>query len=131
MAKWLKNLLVRWMVYRKGIRFYATETVPKSESFKAVEFANTHGVGVEFFFFREESRDIIYKRGMITRERFVGYVIQARFEEHYPETLRSFNNMKFFFNTKEFVAVEEDRLLPILLDIYLDFIKQEMLAAKQ
>ena len=84
------------------------------------------GNAVEFFFYRESCEDLIFKRGKIRKQVFIGYVIQARFDEQLLPHMKHFNNMKFFFNSRDFVMDDEDALLRKLLGIYISLFKTEI-----
>lgn len=122
----MKLLLFRLYLYFAGVRFYRTTVVPKSPEFKTALFEMVGGKNVEFFFYREEGEDLIYRQGRIHRERFVGYVIQARFNEDFPEILYKYNNLKFFFNINNLLRVSEEDISKVLLSIYMDFLKSDM-----
>lgn len=128
MRKLLQGLLFRWAIFYRGIRFYQTSMVPKNPEFKSAEFETIEGQKVEFFFYREQCEDLIFRRGRIRKETFVGYVIQAQFDEGLPDRLHKYNNLKFFFNSKDFFFRDEQVVVRNLLAIYLDFLRSEMRA---
>ena len=123
-----KNLLFKWMIFYRGVRFYETTVIPKSPNFKLAKFEIIHGHEIEFYFYREDCVDVIHRRGRIVREYFTGYTIQARFDESLPfkKTAFRFNNMKFFFNTRELPQIDEESVVNYLLDVYFDYIKSEI-----
>lgn len=126
LAKFIKGLMFKLALFHRGIRFYQTSMVPKSPRFKSAQFETVGDHQVEFFFYREQCEDLIFKRGRIRRETFIGYVIQAEFDDRLPEKLRQFNNLKFFFNSKDFLIRDEDVVASNLLAIYLDFLRSEL-----
>lgn len=113
-------------LYFKGIRFYETECIPKSPEFRKAVFDTVNKKQVEFYFYREICEDIIFKRGKLSKETFIGYVIQARFDSSFPEKIYRFNNMKFFFNSKNVLVTDEYQICDTMLHIYLDFLKIEL-----
>lgn len=126
LRQYLQGLLFKWAIFHKGIRFYKTGMIPKNPEFKSAQFETIEGHSIEFYFYREVCEDLIFRRGRIRREKFVGYVIQAQFDEKLPEKLHAFNNLKFFFNTKDFFFRDEQVVVRNLLSIYLDFLRTEI-----
>jgi hypothetical protein len=122
----LQKLLFRIYLYFKGIRFYETECIPKSPEFRRAVFDTVNKKTVEFFFYREICEDLIFRRGKLSKETFIGYVIQARFDNSFPDRIVHFNNMKFFFNSKNILFQDESQICDIMLHIYLDFLKAEL-----
>ena len=122
----LQKLLFRMYLFYKGIRFYKTETIPKSPEFRKAVFETVGNHQVEFYFYREICEDLIFRRGGIRKQTFIGYVIQARFDKNLPEVLYQYNNLKFFFNSKNFVLKDESQICHALLNIYLDFLRSEL-----
>jgi hypothetical protein len=122
----MKLFLFRLYLYFVGVKFYKTNSVPKSPEYKTASFEMVDGKKVEFFFYREEGEDLIYKLGGVRREEFVGYVIQARFNEELPEILYKYNNLKFFFNINNVLRVSEEDISKVLLSIYMDFLESDM-----
>lgn len=126
MTNFLKELFLRWLIFRKGIRFYETTMIPKAPGFTSATFESLSGHQVEFYFYKETCEDIIFRRGKVFKEKFIGYVIQAKFDIDLPLTLRRYNNMKFFFNGKDFNQHDENLVVKKLLSIYLDLLRSEM-----
>lgn len=126
MLVYVRRLWLKIILFYRGIRFYQTDIVPKSPEFRSAEFRLIGGQIVEFFFFKDESVDLIFKRGKITRELFIGIVIQARFESDASPVLRRYNNLKFFFNTKNILVSDENEIAAALLQIYIRFIENEV-----
>ena len=122
----MKLFLFRLYLYFAGVKFYMTNSIPKSPQYKTALFEVVNGKNVEFFFYREEGEDLIYRRGRIRRETFVGYVIQAKFDIAFPEILYKYNNLKFFFNINNVLKVSEEDVSKVLLSIYMDFLKSDM-----
>lgn len=110
----------------KGIRFYKTEVTPKNDEFRTATFHTVGKHRVEFLFYREVCEDLIFRGGKIKKETFIGYVIRARFDENLPEILYQYNNLKFFFNSRYLKITDENRICDALLNIYLDFLRNEI-----
>lgn len=121
-----KRFLFRVYLFYKGIRFYRTDAEPRTPQFKTAVFKTVGNQTVEFHFFRESCEDLIYKRGRIKTEKFIGYTIQAKLNQVLPEKLASYNNLKFFFNAKNWMIKDDDEVCQTLLHIYLDFLTNEM-----
>lgn len=122
----LRRLWLKLFLYCKGIKFYKTHTIPKSPEFKKAEFRTVGNHLIEFFFYKEICEDLIFKRGKIKKQKFIGYVIQARFDESLPKNLQRYNNLKFFFSSRRIRFTNEDDIVKALLNIYLDFIRSEL-----
>jgi len=121
-----QTLIFKLYIFLFGIRFYKTEAVPKSPEFRTATFETVGKHRVEFFFYREVCEDLIFRHGAIHKEKFIGYVIQAKFDQELPEVLYQYNNLKFFFNSKYLRINSEERICRALLDIYLDFLRHEL-----
>ena len=128
MLLYIKRLWLKAVLHYRGIRFYQTDIVPKSPEFRSAEFMVVGGHTVEFFFFKDECVDLIFKRGRISKEQFIGIVIQARFTSEAPPMLSKYNNLKFFFNTKNIFVSDEIEIASALLEIYIRFIENELKA---
>lgn len=126
MKKLINRLWLKLILYFKGIRFYKTLQVPKSPEYKAVDIRTVGDHRIEFYFYHETSEDLIFKNGKISQETFVGYVIQARFDEGLPPVLHQYNNLKFFFNVNGVFVGEHDVIVSELINIYLRLITSEL-----
>lgn len=123
---WIKDLMFRWYLFYKGIRFYKTESIPKSPEFRKAVFQTVGDHKIQFFFYREICEDLIFKRGRIKKETWIGYLIQTKIDDNLPECLRRYNNLKFFFNSRNWVVSDQEKTTDTLLRIYLDFLKTEL-----
>lgn len=121
-----QTLLFKLYLFFHGIRFYKTDAVPKSPEFRTASFQTVGRHNVEFFFYREVCEDIIYSKGRIRKEKFIGYVLKARFDETLPDIFCQYNNMKFFFNSRYLKITDENKICDALLSIYLDFLRHEL-----
>jgi hypothetical protein len=121
-----KRLLFKLYLFHKGIRFYKTESTPRVPQFRTAVFQTVGNSQVEFHFYKEVCEDLIFKHGAIRSEKFIGYVIQAKLSNVLPEKLAAYNNLKFFFNTKNLILKDEDTICDTLLNIYLDFLRKEL-----
>ena len=125
-----KKFLFKLYLYHKGIRFYRTDVAPRGPQFKTAIFQTVGNHLVEFHFYRESCEDLIYRNGRIRSEKFIGYIIQARLDQKLPGKLYSYNNLKFFFNSKNLFLKNDTDICEALLHIYLDFLKTEMTEIK-
>lgn len=121
-----RKLFFRLYLFFNGIRFYQTDALPQSKQFKTAVFETVANHIVEFHFYREECEDLIYRFGQIRSERFIGYVIQAKLDKDLPEILYRYNNLKFFFSGRDWLIRDDDEICGILLNVYLDFINDEL-----
>lgn len=122
----LTRFLLRLYLFYKGIRFYRTTNVPKSPEFKQTIFRTVAQHELQFYFYREISDDLIYRRGRIREEKFTGYVLQVKLDDNLPEIFRQFNNLKFFFKGRDFLFTDEKLICDCLLNIFVDFLKHEL-----
>lgn len=97
-----------------------------SKQFKTAVFETIGNHVVEFHFYREECEDLIFRFGHIQSEKFIGYVIQAKLDQDLPGILTRYNNLKFFFSSKDWLIKDDDEICAILLNVYLDFINDEL-----
>lgn len=118
--------LFKLYLFYKGIRFYKTDATPRTPQFRTAAFQTVGQKQVEFHFYRETFEDLIYKRGRIRTESFVGYIIQAKLDDELPERLTRYNNLKFFFNSKNWILKDDKLICQTLLNIYLDFLNAEL-----
>lgn len=125
-CKFCELKYLRLMLFLKGIRFYKTDLVPQNEEFRKATFNLNTGEVLEFYFYKELVEDLVYKRGVIKKKHYTGYVIQARFSDGLPESLRQYNNLKFFFDNERWYFKDEEALTNLLLNIFVDFILEEM-----
>lgn len=122
----LKRFLFKLYLFHKGIRFYRTDATPRTPQFRTAVFQTVGNHQVEFHFYREACEDLIYKHGRIRSEKFIGYVIQAKLDQALPDKLACYNNLKFFFNSKNWILKDDDAICETLLTIYLDFLRTEL-----
>lgn len=123
----LHKLLFRFIIFIYGIRFYKTTLSLKSKEIRKASFLSLNQHVVEFLFYREECQDIIFQFDKIKKKNFVGYVVCAKFDVSLPDSLHQYNNMHFFFNSKYLKIIDEDRVCKELANIYMDFIKHQLL----
>ncbi len=123
-------MLFKWLFALQlalfGLRFYKTDFVPRSQEFKKAVFETVNGKTVEFFLYKEEFEDLIYRFGYIKRVKFFGYVVQARLDESFPPSIGQFNNMKFFFRVNFLRRLTEDEIRHTLVMAYIKFLKAEL-----
>lgn len=121
----LHHLLYLYL-YFKGITFFKTSTVPLRAEFIRAEFRTVQGLSIQFSFYRETFVDLVYKRKMFKRKNYVGFIIQAHFDDRFPEKLTTMNSMKFLFKDS-ILSVLSDRLVSsMLLDLYLEYIQARL-----
>ncbi len=121
-----KKFLFKLYLFHKGIRFFRTDTVPRTPQFRTAVFDTVGKHRIEFHFYREACEDLIYRNGRVRCEKFIGYVIQAKFDEALPQKLASYNNLKFFFNSRNWILKDDDAICETLLNIYMDFLNLEL-----
>jgi hypothetical protein len=131
MVKYLKYLVFKLVLFVRGIRFFKTDIIPSNAEFRKAEFKTLNDHTVEFLFYREVFQDIIFRRGRIHKENFHCYIIQSKFDNDLPPDIKQFNNLKFVFNLNSVFLIEEEKVCEVLLGVYLDFIKREIILQKK
>lgn len=130
MINYLKYLFFKLMLHYRGIRFFRTDIIPRKAEFRRTEFQTLDDRQIQFLFYREEFENIIFKRGKIFKESFHCYIVQSKFDNYFPDDINKFNNLKFVFNANSLILTDEEKICTALLNVYLDFIKHEMLLQK-
>lgn len=117
-----KHLLYLYIFF-KGISFFKTNTVPAKAEFIRAEFRTVKDYKIHFAFYREEFSDLVYRRRMFKRKNYTGFIIQAQFDERFPENLTAMNSMKFLFKDTLLNVFSDKIVSNMLLELYLDYIK--------
>lgn len=121
----LSRLWIQLIIFFKGIRFYETETLPNESHISFASFRTKSGLLVEFYFYKEECVDLVYQRGQIREERFIGYTVHSKFDDGLRDThVFKYNNLKFFFHCPRLLKVDDREICRTLLSIFLDRIEQ-------
>lgn len=123
----MKLLLLKLRIYLKGIRFYRSDLEPLNDEFKVLSVETIDNKFIKFYFHEDEYTDYIYKRGKIEKITFKTHTIRAVMDETFEEKFLSFNNLKIVFRSDEFCYEDRDKLIKILLNIFLNFIKKELI----
>lgn len=128
------GLYFRVKLFMLGVRFY--EVLGGQEStpiYTATYFVDD--VAVSFSFQRVTCTDLVLKRGELTTAVYNSYIVRIDFDEEEVNSSRSreiLNNMKllknkaFFFNghSNKFKATDEEKKFEVIVEIYIDFIKE-------
>ncbi len=123
----MKLLLLKLRIYLKGIRFYRSNLEPLNDEFKVLSVETIDNKFIKFYFHEDEYTDYIYKRGKIEKITFKTHTIRAVIDETFEEKFLSFNNLKIVFKSDEFCYEDRDKLIKILLNIFLNFIEKELI----
>lgn len=122
----LKSIFFKLFVFLKGVKFFKYDTPLQQREFKKAVFETVGDHRLEFLFYKQVAEDLIYKRGRVTRQSFVGYVVQLKVDEKLPAEIFKYNNLKFFFKNHSYFVKDENQIANLLLKIYLDYIRKEM-----
>ena len=122
----LKSLFFKLFVFFKGVKFFKYDTALQQTEFKKAVFKTVGDHNLEFLFYKQVAEDLVYRRGRVTRHSFVGYVIQLKVDENLPAEIYKYNNLKFFFKNQSYFVKDENQIASLLLNIYLDYIRKEM-----
>ena len=130
-SKLLKKLVIKAIVYFRGVTFYETDLVPKSNSYKKLEIETVHGHEVNFFFYEEEMNDIRYKYGYFKHSKTKVCLLQAAFDDKMPPLIKKYNNLKIMIDKGDFLFDDDELIADVLMTAYLDFIlaKEKVLPA--
>lgn len=124
---YIHHLLFRLFVYFKGINFFKIDDVLGATLVSCGTFIVSDEKKIQFKFYKKTYEDIIYKRGSISKEHLVGYMVECAFDASFPANLREFNNMKFVLrNNFLFCKLDEDIILHFLIEFYVDYIKHNL-----
>lgn len=122
----MRLLLLKLRIYLKGIRFYKSDLEPLSDEFKVLSVETIDNKFIKFYFHEDDYIDYIFKRGKIEKVTFKTLTIRAIIDESFEEQYLSFNNLKIVFKIDEFCFEDRDKLIKVLLNIFLSFIKKEL-----
>ncbi len=122
----MRLLLLKLRIYLKGIRFYKTDLEPLSDEFKVLSVETIDNKFIKFYFHEDDYTDYIFKRGKIQKVTFKTLTIRAVIDESFEEQYLSFNNLKIVFKIDEFCFEDRDKLIKVLLNIFLSFIEKEL-----
>lgn len=124
---YLHHLLFRLLVYLKGINFFKIDDMIGASLVSSGTFVVTENRHIHFNFYKQTYEDIVYKRGNVSKETLVGYIVECTFDPSFPKNLRDFNNMKFVLrNSFLFSKLNEDIILHFLIEFYVDYIKHNL-----
>lgn len=119
----LKETALRVWLFFYGVRFYHRDIPPNTLKVREAEFRVTDGSVVKFNFYKEKLEDIVLKRGEIHKETSVGFIIQSEIDDTFPESIRKFDRMCFFFNGRiNKLGFNDIETTDLLLEIYIDFL---------
>lgn len=122
----MKLLLLKLRIYLKGIRFYKSNIEPITNEFKVLSIETIDNKFMKFYFHEDEYTDYVYKRGRIEKTTFKTHTIRAVIDSSFEKKYLTFNNLKIVFKSDEFGYEDRDKLIKVLLDIFLRFIKKEL-----
>ena len=122
----MRLLLLKLRIYLKGIRFYKSDLEPLSDEFKVLSVETIDNKFIKFYFHEDDYTDYIFKRGKIEKVTFKTLTTRAIIDESFEEQYLSFNNLKIVFKIDEFCFEDRDKLIKVLLNIFLSFIKKEL-----
>lgn len=121
-SRFFKKLVIKAFLYFRGVTFYQTELVPKTNSYKRLEIETVHGHEVTFFFYEEEMADIRYKYGYFKHSRIKVCLLQAAFDDKMPPLIKKYNNLKIMIDKGDFLFDDDELIAEVLMTAYLDFI---------
>lgn len=124
----LKELCFRFGLFLFGVRFYELNVVEETPVDYEFNIALDLGLTVTFKFHKVTCSDIVLKRSILSSAMYTSYIVHAYFyfgDEIYATPL---NGKAFFFNGgSDWFSIPEERVLRLIADIYLDYIKTKLL----
>lgn len=129
--KYIKNLIVKFLIHHEGIRFYEQNVSDFVAHNNDVSFIGTTTIRtrdlkeLKFMFYRKTYKDRIFRKGKVTHQVFIGYGVECLFDDSFPDYLTKYNNLKFVVRQRYLKWAEEKVVLYILMNIFVDFIIEE------
>lgn len=124
----MRELLFRIKLFFFGVRFYevrspASDPVVFEHRYAIQAFCHIH-----FKFQRVDCSDYLLRRGSLLSQSYASYIVTAIFDDDAREISSKFeldlNGKPFFFNGMfNGFGLEEKRVLALIADVYLDFLK--------
>lgn len=124
----IKYTLARAFIYFTGIRIYEQP----SNSLKGeilvgqTLITSVMDTKLEFNFYRKKYTDLIYKRGKIRTEVFIGYSIECKFDDSFVSSMHRYNNLKFVLRQTSLDIIPEKDILYLLMEFFVTFMANEM-----
>ena len=124
--KGIREFVYRAELYLFGIRFVERDRTDATFVEEYV-FEVDAAYQIAFRCYRKTLIDLLFTRGKISTVQYHGYFIEAIPNSLAPAPLQALVNRNIYFNggVTRF-KVDEATLLPLLADIYFDFLKQYM-----
>lgn len=124
----IRELMFRLKLFIFGVRFYEV----RSPSAEPVIFEQSYSVGamfnIHFRFQKVPCTDFLLRRGELVNQDYISYIVTAVLDTDSPDIMMEFNidinDKPFFFNgVVNGFGLEETRVLSLISDVYLDFLK--------
>jgi hypothetical protein len=125
----IRDFIIKQFIRLVGLRFYEQASGDSGHGETLVGQSDIRSLAhtsVQFRFYRKTYRDIIYKRGKVRTEVFIGYSIECTFDDSFSHVLKSYNNLKFVVRQKSLRYIQEKAMMHILVEFYLEFITNEI-----
>lgn len=125
------KLILKFIIHMYGLRFFKQPMTAKTVVLGTTTLTLTNGSELKFTFYKQSYNDVVYKRGYVSRQTYVGYIIGCDFDDNFPEHLAKYNNLKFtlhrsIFHSWLFDYIDEEAIAHLLMDFYVRFIENEM-----
>ena len=109
-----------------GLRFYNQQTVVSDVLMGKSVIKNILGSEIKFKFYKNNYIDIVYKRGKIKKQTFVGYSIECEFGHNFPSEMKAYNNIKMVIRKSLLNILDEKIIFHLLLNFYTKFLILEL-----
>jgi len=131
MMSYLFGVVLKTIIHLYGLRFFKQAMAPNIIKLGVSTLLLDNGAKLTFTFYKQFYHDVVYKRGSVSRQTYVGYVVGCEFDDILPEHLEKYNNLKFtlhrsIFHSWLFDYIEEEAIAHLLMEFYVKFIEHEI-----
>lgn len=121
-----KRILLNVLLFYKGIRFYKTDRALRTKEFKKAVFKTHENHILEFYVYKENMDNLVLIRGRIKHITEVVYIIQLKITDDLPLFFSEYNNLKILFSSNSLFEIDQDYIANILLNVYIEFLLNEI-----
>ena len=122
----LKFLTAKFIIHLLGVRFYYSESLLVEKDIKTFDVTTQHGYKILFKFYKLKSHYAQYFFHHLVKKDCVIYAVNANFEEGAPPVVRRYNTVRIFMRDPWEFVFDDDVVVNVLLNVYLDYLLYEM-----
>ncbi len=124
----LRELCFRFGLFLFGVRFYELQVNVSTYVDYEFDIELDPNISVNFKFHKVPCSDIVLKRGILSSAMYTSFIVHAYFSIEGEAFETPLNGKSFFFNGgSDWFGIPEERVLRLIADIYLDYIKTKLL----